>query len=388
MILFPSVNVATVGSALGAGVLAGLALRLCEVVCTRLTLRDVQTYCVTIAFHLALLVLLPISGVLTDHFGPYPVVATGSLLGALAIGLLATTRSVVGAMAGALLLGNSCACVWTASVVLMPAGAGPANLTAALNAGFVFFGVGLLLGPMVADTLLERLEVRRALGVLALLALTPALLAALTELEAFPAPDPAGGWQAIVYRPELWLVALALFLCLPVEQALTTWVARFLAETGHPEGRIAWLRAGFWLAFLAGRIGAVLMWERGGVRPAAGPWLVLFLALIAGIGLGNLAGARGRRWPVLVLLGIGAVLGPLMPVLIGLLFERFPQGTWGSAFGAVVGIGSLGTHLLLPLLGGYARRTTARQALWLMVVGLVLVALVMLALGIARTLRV
>src|SRR5262249_22765051 len=199
------------------------------------------------------------------------------------------TRSFSGAMASVLLLGNSCACVWTASVVLMPGGAGPANLAAALNAGFVFFGVGLLLAPTLADTLLEQLEVRRALGVLALLALAPALLAALTELDAFPAPAPAGGWQAVVYRPEFWLVALGLFLSLPVEQALTTWVARYLAEMGHSEGRIGWLRAGFWLAFLAGRFGALLAWARGWGRPAAVLSLGLHLPTVADVALGSVA---------------------------------------------------------------------------------------------------
>ena len=97
--------------------------------------------------------------------------------------------------------------------------------------------------------------------------------------------------------------------------------------------------------------------------------------------LGNLANARGARGPAVTLLGIGLMLGAIAPSLIGLLFQQVSPACWGIAFGGCLAAGWLGTHALEPLMDRYSRRSTTRQALWLLIVGLLLLALVILVLA-------
>ena len=377
----------TVAAALTAGLLWVLGTGIKTLTAKRLALTDVQAACLSAALGIAALVMLPVAGLLTDAIKAWPVLCTGSLLAALATGLLARTATFAGAVIGALLLGNASACLYTSCTVLMPGAFAGSTPGAALNLGYAVLGLGMLLAPWLSETLTTQLGLRRGLGVLALVCLLPALLAAFTDAEAFPALNGNGDGTAVLFRPEFWLLATAFFFYLPVEQALGTWAGRYLAEVGQSERRAALLLTGFWVVFLAGRLAAAFAWEGGWLRPAAGPWLVLGLALTASVFLGNLAGAGGRRGLTGGLLTVGLLLGPIFPVLCAVLFERFAPGTWGVAFGGAVAVGWLGAHLVQPLFGFLARRAGTRQALWGVVVGTLLLGLVTLVLGIARNLR-
>lgn len=382
MLVFSSAALLAVVAALAAGGLLTVAPHLGRRAVMRLSLSELQSTGLQAAFHVALLFLLPLAGFLIDAWGPRTLLSTGSLLAATAVALLTVSRGFGGAMVGILLLGNATACTWTASVILMPAGFGSGHPVAAINLGFVVLGLGLLLGTWLPEMFAARIDERRGLGMLALLALLPALLAAVTSEPA--RPPVAAPAAELLRQPAFWLVAAALFFCLPVELALTKWVERYLTEVGHVEWRLAWLRGGFGLAFLLGRLAAAATWERGWLGPGAGPWLVLVLALIAAMVLGNLAGASGRRGPILALLCMGAMVGPLTPTLLGLLLERTPQAHWGTAVGGTLPLGLAGPHLLLPLLSVYTRRVAARHVLWLHMVGLLLVGLLMLTLALVR----
>jgi hypothetical protein len=385
MTAIPTVAIVCAVSAAVAGLLFALAPRLILQLTARLAFRDVQATSISILLSAAVVAMLPVAGFLTDTFGVRPVLSTGSLLAAIAIAFVALTRSLAGAILGALLLANSTACLWTSSVTLMPAAFPTTYLPAAVNLGFVFAGLGTLLSHSFATGLARYLSERRVLGVFALLCLAPALLAAVADVEAFPAPAANGSWHTIPGRPEFWLIALGLALCAPIEQAMGAWATRYLGEAGHPVLRAAWLMVAFWATFLAGRLVLGMIGESVEMRPKHGPWLVLVLAIVAAICLGNLAGSRGLRAPTVALLVVAGIIGPLFPTLVGLLFERFPASLWGSAFGAAAAAAFLSTRLLLPVLEGYVQRNGARPSVWLYAVGMLGLALVMLMLGVART---
>src|SRR5687767_8115404 len=136
---FSSATPVTVAAALTAGLLWVLGTGIKTLTAKRLALTDVQAACLSAALGVAALVMLP------DAIKAWPVLCTGSLLAALATGLLARTASFAGAVIGALLLGNASACLYTSCTVLMPGAVAGSTPGAALNLGYAVLGLGMLL---------------------------------------------------------------------------------------------------------------------------------------------------------------------------------------------------------------------------------------------------
>jgi fucose permease len=115
----------------------------------------------------------------------------------------------------------------------------------------------------------------------------------------------------------------------------------------------------------------------------AEPWIIAILAFFSSVALGNLAGAVSRQRAAWGLILLGFLLGPIFPTLVSVLFNNKTfEGKWGTAYGSMFAIGSLGSFVSLPLIGAFARRSNIQHALRLpLLVSLgMLVASVVLAL--------
>jgi fucose permease len=97
------------------------------------------------------------------------------------------------------------------------------------------------------------------------------------------------------------------------------------------------------------------------------PWLIVVLALLSAVTLGNLVGATYWRHGGLGLLLVGACFGPIFPTLVGLVLQTFPDAQ-GVAYGTMFAVGGTSGLMLPPLIGYYARRKTVREALRIPVV--------------------
>ena len=384
---FPTVTVVSLAAAMFAGALAVLGDALRARAAKRLDLTDRQSAGLAAIIMLTAVVMLPVVGMLTDALGVRAVLATGSLVAAVGLAWLANARGALASVAGLLLLANATVCLFTTASVLLPTAFGGTNTLAALSFGYALFGLTMLTMTRMIDRVALALENVRTLGILALLAVLPALFAALTDVEAFPVIVANGQLAGVTQRPDFWLLALALLVYFAVEQGLESWMGRHLVEIGHPEPRVAWLMGSFWVAFLVGRLALGLACDHGWLSAVSVPWFVLTVALVSGIFLGNLAGARSVRSATNALLLVGVLLGSAFPLLVGLLFERLPTAQWGTAFGGALAAGWLGKLLVEARSKGQAQGGPARRSLWGLVVGLLVVVLVMLVLGIGRTLR-
>lgn len=384
---FATVTVVSLAAAMFAGALAVLGDALRARAAKRLDLTDWQSAGLAAIVMLTAVVMLPVVGILTDALGARAVLATGSLVAAAALAWLAHSRSPFASIAGLLLLANATVCLFTTASVLLSSAFVGTNTLAALSFGYALFGLTMLATTRIIDQVALALENVRTLSVLALLAVLPALLAALTDVEAFPVLVANGESAGVPHRPDFWLLALALLVYFAVEQGLESWMGRHLIEIGHSEQRVAWLMGSFWVAFLVSRVAIGLACDRGWLSPAGVPWFVLSVALVSSIFLGNLAGARSVRTATNALLLTGVLLGSVFPLLVGLLFERFPIAQWGTAFGGALAAGWLGKLLVEARSKGQAQVGPARRSLWGLVVGLLVLMLVMLVLGIGRTLR-
>jgi fucose permease len=326
------------------------------------------------ALNLALIPATLVSGVLIDLWSPRGVLVIGSLVAAGSLAILATmTRNknysgvlmaVLGAGVGAAFLGAAC-------VVLMPTAffADPQDkTTASLNLGNVFFGVGALITPTLAWLLIGRFGFRRTILILTMLCLVPAVTAAFSlmpqldqerfivrhqeDIAALPASLP------------FILAAVVFFLYGPVEFAVSTWCTTYLVEQGYKPHRAELLLSLFWLIFLASRLLVAFLGQASPFLDSFSAGLVTVLGFVAAALLGNLAGAPATREGrgVLGILALAAVLGPIFPTLVGIVFTLTSPRLHGTAYGAVFAIGSTGSLLLAPLLGAFARWYSVRQA--------------------------
>lgn len=303
------------------------------------------------ALHLAMIPLISIGGLLLDIYGVRAILVFGSAL--LAVGLcgLSLRPTHPYAAVSILLAGFGATALGTASIVLMPqAFFAPEETTASLNLGFVFLALGALLTPLLADILLEKIELRRTLAVFALLALTPAFLAVLPSGEHWPTGERAGESATFWAEPAMWLAALMLFFYAPLEAAISLWTFTLLAERGQDESEATGLLYGFWAAFVSSRLLVALAQHLDFLTEAWDRVLIVAPTLLAAVLLGNLAGAsRGGRYRLGLLL-LGLLLGPVLPTLLGLLFRHVAANEQGLAYGLVFAFGSLGSMLLAPIL--------------------------------------
>lgn len=375
------VTAATLSGALIFGMTLALLGRLKLAVARRAQAEDNSLRRLLLALQIALAPLVLLCGVLLDLYGARPVLVAGSVMLALALVSLSVRPTPPHAFAALLLAGFGAAALGTASTVLMPCALfGPDETSASLNFGYVFIALGALLTPVSLDILLEKIELRRTLAVLALLALTPAFLAVLPSWEDGPILALAGDPSAFFAEPTSWLAALVLFFYAPLEAALSLWTFTLLAERGQEESEATGLLAGFWIAFLTARLLAAVgqhlyFWAEWWDRT-----LIVAPPLLTAVLLGNLAGASHRGRPRAGLIVLGLLLGPVLPTLLGLVFRHVAPTEQGTAYGLVFAAGSLGSLLLAPFLVPRTHRPL-QTALRLPILLALLVTAVALVLG-------
>jgi FHS family glucose/mannose:H+ symporter-like MFS transporter len=361
----------TIASAFVVGMVLALLGSIKLPLAKRLHLHETRVGNLLAALFLAIIPMMLVSGVLIDSWGVQWVLIVGSLLTALGLTALAMSRNYGEALGSVLLIGGSGACLSNASGVLMPAAFFPDNEAASLNLGNVFFGLGALVTPALGELLVERLSYRKAMAVLAMVCLLPAL----TAIVPADFPQAAGGnFMGVLSSPIVWLAGLAFLVYAPLEGIMATWTTTLMTDLGTVQRRAALALSAFWLAFLAGRLGVVFL-EQGALPRGSDPWLVMGLALFAAMALGGLAGAPTGGEALSRLLLVGLFLGPIFPTLVGIVFQKFPDQK-GTAFGAMFCIGAVGNLILPPMFGAYARRHSVIRALrYTPVVALVLTGL-------------
>src|SRR5262249_3347495 len=158
----------------------------------------------------------------------------------------------------------------------------------------------------------------------------------------------------------------------PVEAAVSTWATTLLTNQGYKERKAAWVLSGFWLGFLASRV--LTVWLEYKLRDTWAvrfePWLIVILGLMTAVSLGDLAGTPSKSGAAWGLFAVGFFLGPIFPTLVAIVFQH-AKSELGTAFGVLYSCGALGSFLVAPVIGLYARQTTVQRALWIpMVVAL------------------
>jgi hypothetical protein len=364
----PALTVLTVTSAL----LVGLVLALLGNLKLALARRPEQTHG-SIRRYLSLLnfLLIPLvagAGVLVDVAGVRVMLVAGSVLLALALVSLSAPTTFARTFLATLVAALGASILWVATVVLLPSGLfGPREVTASCQVGLVIMALGALLTPPLFDVLLHAIGLRRTMALFALVLLAPAFLAAVPRADEFP----IGSARHLLFEPlndpAVWLAAAVFFVYAPLEAFVSVWTTTYLTTSSQPQKQSWWL-AGFWTSLLLSRVlfGYLqhVIQQFTSLGTSGDGWFLVLSAALAAVVLGNMAGTvRGDKafWGLILL---GFALGPLFPILVGILFQyKGVEAAPGTTFGALHAAGSVGSLLLSPLVNLSASARTIQTAL-------------------------
>lgn len=233
--------------------------------------------------------------------------------------------------------------------------------TKLLNTLHAFYGVGGLLGPLLASGMLAAQfgwqHVYLVLAALGLL-LIPGFSIIFrplhhTSLSSAKDEQPVKGniLSATLKLPLVWLVTLFLLVYVGIEVSIGNWSFSFLLENRHQGTVMAgWVVSGFWTGLTLGRFTLYRLAERAGISAKQ-----LMSLCIAGIVLSLLL-----IWllPSSVTAAIGFCLvglsvAPIYPLTVAITPSLVPARLGASAIGILVSVSILGLALF-PWLAGVA----------------------------------
>lgn len=293
------------------------------------------------------------SGLLVDKLGIRRFLSLGALvfvLGALGLSVAPPFVLVMGIYIG-----------FGFSVGVLDAGlnayvAGLPNNTSMLNYLHACYGLGALIGPVVAGTILTIGLGWNALylvwSILGLLVLVGTWLV-YTGI-ARPKHDEVGMGgnvlKAALRLRVVWLTALFLLLYVGGEVSLGNWGYSLLTEDRaiHPY-TASWFVSGYWMGLTVGRLVLGSLAKRLGDR-------TLIQLCIAGVLLGMVV-VWVPAWEVVSAVGLwftGFAFGPIFPTAIAMLSRIVPERLLPSAIGFVASAGSAGAAFFPWVAGNLA----------------------------------
>jgi hypothetical protein len=238
-----------------------------------------------------------------------------------------------------------------------------------MNLAFIFLTVGALIGASLAGVVGRLPQFRQRLLMTALLCLGAAALVAVTPGSDFAAAHADYGLASLMADPRLWMAALIALLYFPLEASLSTWAQTYFKDLAFSARGTTLLIICFWATFVGARLATAWLLPAGFEM-----WLVLILALLIAITLGNLAGTFNRTNGALAFLLIAASAGPFLPTFLSAAGEvSGPGPISATALGGLFAIGTVGCLLFERPLRGFAQSHSIRETLRLpMILALVL----------------
>ncbi len=324
-------------------------------------------------------------GTLMDALGYQTVAIIGFVAAAIAFFLLGNAKDFNAAIIASVLLGvGAMACNTTGNVlgtgVFTEAFKGDG--AAANNLVNVFFGLGLFLTPFVISFLFQKLSYEKAISIMGLIILAPAVFALIAKYPAAKSFS-LGDAVALLAEPATIVAALVLFCYIALESSFTNWLAPFGKEVLSKEkpdmpadavdASAARMLSAFAIAMMAGR----LLTSLSGVT-AMGGYLIALAAVVAAILIVAMMVTKSSGIAYVLAALSGLAFAPAFPTTVGVTFGKFGGGS-GSLFGIIFAIGLLGAVIVPKAIGNMAKGSSVQKSLRLLLPACVL--LVALALG-------
>ncbi len=235
------------------------------------------------------------------------------------------------------------------------------NNTSRLNYLHAFFGVGALIGPVVASGLLSiywdwssifliwaAVTLLLLVGFILFFQQQPAQASVQEsgeEKSESQEPERAAnnGLLAALKLPIVWLATLYLFVYCGVETNLGNWGYSFLLENRHEQELLAgWIVSGYWMGLTLGRFTFNDVAKRLRISTSGMMYYAIGGTLL---GLLILMVLPGIVADVLGFVLIGFSLGPIYPTTVALVPRLVPAPIIATTIGFLIGLSTLGIAL-------------------------------------------
>jgi fucose permease len=288
-------------------------------------------------------------GPLIDNEGKKTGLVLGLALITLALLLLPRSSGFASIATYLLLLGLGGGIIVTAANAL-GSDVTPDRRGTTLNLLNLFFGLGGFATPFISANLLHRNSVRLCYLVAALTGAT------LLINIATPMPQPTGAQSfvfseigGVVGRPQLWLLALFLFLYVASEVGVWNWLVQHLIAQGIPESRaLNVLSFGFALGMLIGRVGVSQV-----LISVSALTVTLVAAILMLITTYLMLQTRDPKATWILVFLAGVSMAPVFPTTLAIVGDAFPRMT-GTAMGIVITSGWIGLAVSSRIIGSIA----------------------------------
>lgn len=339
-------------------------------------------------FMSACLVMSLVLGVAVDAFGYQPVAIVGFVMTSACILSFAFSRSYRAILGSCFFLGSGLMALSMVAMTLMPlvlfSGRNPA---AASNLGNAFFGLGLLLTPLLVSFLFQVTTYEKTVLVLGLVTLAPVALAVAASYPDSQARSALSNAFALLGEPAVLLAACALFCYSSVEQSFSNWLPALGKEVFGAVGSeksvsvVDVTAQRLLLLFAVGMITGRLAASQVPEITEHGSWIVAGSSLIAAGAILVLSGATILRKSQFLALAAGLALAPCFPTIVGIVFSKFKSETYGSIFGIIFAAGMLGGAIIPKVIGNLAKTSSIQKSFKLLVPACIFLIAFVLVLG-------
>lgn len=322
-------------------------------------------------------------GPINDRVGHKPLAIFGFLATGASMFLLFSAASLGAAKIAAVLLGLGSMSLNTVGNTIIPqvlfGGTNPAR---ASNFGNGFFGLGIVLTPLLA-TLMAKTSAGVAVTIIILAVLNLVFLV-VALLSKFPEANSgfkfSTGFKLIVQPPVL-LAALALFFYMGLENTMSGFLKPYANEVFGDGHSLAGLTLTlFGVAMMTGRFiasGYQKITEKGAT-------VIVIVALVSIIPMLILALTQNGALTIAAAILAGLTFAPVFPTVLGITFSKYSPQYYGSIFGMIFAIGLGGSSLVVSRIGATGQTMGLQKAFIIPVIVAVLLVIVSLFMGKAK----
>jgi fucose permease len=246
-----------------------------------------------------------------------------------------------------------------------------APLSSAMNLGDFVFGAGAFVMPIATAFLLAKVSLKKTFTWFAVLMAISLVSVFFVDWELLK-PDTTkviDDWLTVLLTDSVVLICcIAFFFHVPTEACVALWATTLMKDRGVTDGKASTLLSVFWLVFTVSRLVAALLMPAGMDHT-----ILIVLAVTCTAATLGLALSRSQQITVGWIILLGAIMGPIFPILIAQLLghvgENIDEQLIGRAIGLFFCIGGIGWALMPLIAGKVAAKASVQKAFFLISVG-------------------